>query len=59
MVFTRSWAGGLTVAAHAQEELSVAPVHAPIPLLQTEEETAVDLLQNLENAIDTTAQLKK
>jgi len=30
---------GLNVAGHAQEELSVALAHAPIPRLKTEEET--------------------
>ncbi len=42
MVVTRSGAAGHGAAGHAQEELSVAPVHAPIPRLQTEEKTVAD-----------------
>ena len=42
MADTRSGVPGLPVAAHAQEELSNALVHAPIPCQETEEETVVD-----------------
>jgi len=41
-VDTRSGAPGLPVAGHAQEELSNALVHAPVPVPKTEEETAVN-----------------
>ena len=56
---TRSGAAGHRAAGHAQEELSVALVPAPIPLLQTEEETVMDkaLLQKLENVIIMTVQV--
>ena len=59
MVVTRRGVAGHHVPGHAQEELSVALVPAPIPLLQMEEETAADKekLQNLENVINTTAQV--
>ncbi|KAL9963174.1 hypothetical protein ACROYT_G032349 [Oculina patagonica] len=58
MVVTRAGAAGHGAVGHAQEELSVAPVHAPIPFLQMEEETVADKekIQNLENVITTTAQ---
>ena len=41
-VDTRSGAPGLPVAGHAQEELSNALVHAPVPVPKMEEETAVN-----------------
>ncbi|KAL9963172.1 hypothetical protein ACROYT_G032347 [Oculina patagonica] len=57
-VVTRSGAAGHGAVGHAQEALSVAPVHAPIPFLQTEEDTVADKekLKNSENVITTTAQ---
>ena len=42
MVVTRCGASGLAAANHAQVELSVALVHAPILRQQTEEEAAGD-----------------
>ena len=42
MAASRSGLIGLSVAGHVMEELKIAIVHAPAPLLQTEEETAVD-----------------
>ncbi|KAL9963173.1 hypothetical protein ACROYT_G032348 [Oculina patagonica] len=61
MVVTRSGAAGHGAVGHAQEELNVALVHAPILRLQTEEETVADKekLWNLENVITTTAQIFK
>ena len=58
-VVTRCGAAGHRAAGRAQEELSVALVPAQIPLQQMEEETVMDkaLLQNLENVINTTAQV--
>ena len=51
MVVTHSGPTGLSVVRHAQEELSVALVHAPILGLQTVGETAGDWdrLQNCED----------
>ena len=56
---TRSGVLGLPLARHAQEELSTALVHAPIPVQQTEEETAVDLdeLKNQGDVTDKGAQV--
>ena len=42
MVATRSGLLGLSVAGHVMEELNIVIVHARVPPLQTEEETAVD-----------------
>ena len=42
MVISHSGPTGLSVANHAQEELSVALVHVPVLRLQTEEENAGD-----------------
>ena len=58
-VGTHSGAAGLGVASHAQEELSDAVVHAPIPFPKTEEETALDWdeQQNQESATHAGAQV--
>ena len=42
MVVTRRGVYGLAAADHAQEEISTALVHAPVPRQQTEEEAAGD-----------------
>jgi len=42
MVDIRSGLIGLSVAGHVAEESNIVIVHAPIPRLQTEEETVVD-----------------
>ncbi|XP_020617781.1 uncharacterized protein LOC110055725 [Orbicella faveolata] len=42
MVDIRSGLIGLSVAGHVMEESNIVIVYAPIPRLQTEEETAVD-----------------
>lgn len=57
MVVTHSGITGHNAVGHAQEEFRVAHIPAPIPLLQTEEQTVEekDLLQDLKNAINTTA----
>ena len=43
---THGGATGVGVAGHVEEELRNVSVHAPIPLLKTGEETAVDWLVN-------------
>ena len=42
MAATRSGPIGLSVAGHVMGELDIVTVHARVPRLQTEEETAVD-----------------
>ena len=60
MVVTRTGASGLAAAEHAQEELSVALVHAPILRQQTEEEAAGDWdeLQSLRDVTHIAVQVK-
>ena len=59
MVVTPNGAAGHAVVGHVTEELRTGHVPAPIPRLQTEEETAADWveLMNLANATHTTAQV--
>ena len=59
MVVTPNGATGHAAAGHVTEELRTGHVPAPIPRLQTEEETAADWveLMNLANATHTTAQV--
>ena len=59
MVVTPSGAAGHAAAGHVTEELRTDHVPAPIPRLQTEEETAADWveLMSLANATHTTAQV--
>ena len=49
--------GGLVVANHADGELSIALVHAPIPRPQTKEEAARDQIKELENVNSVDAQV--
>ena len=49
MVVTRFGADGVCVASHVTEEIKLALVHAPIPCLHTEDETAGDWDQLLKH----------
>ena len=60
MAGTRSGAPGVRVAGHVVEERNIVIVHAPIPILQTVVNAAVDwdVLQNGGNVTDLDAQVK-
>ena len=60
MVVTHSGPIGLSVPSHVGREVEVALVHAPIPLQQMADETAVDWdkLQNCKHVTHATAQVK-